>query len=210
MQLNPSGGKSLLSKHGGTQMADFEHDFDLAVQAQKRYEDDKAAELFQALLERDLSDQQRVQVCIKFAEVYVLSPKTRERSYELFNSALELDPDNAVVHEKLGWAYQLDGRWEECAAHFIKAYSLAKNFDFLLPIGFSLTAVHKFEDALHYLNIALEEREWDAGIHGALGYLYLVTNQAEKAVHYYETAVELDPEDSNFKFNLSIARMHAH
>lgn len=98
---------------------------------------------------------------------------------EAFRQAVELEPDNAEAHYKLGLAYHALGKDEDSEKSFEKA---ARAYDKLA-----------------------DKNPKDAGAHFYLGLAYAKLGEYEDAVKAYKQAVKLDEEDDEKFYELGVA-----
>jgi tetratricopeptide (TPR) repeat protein len=102
-----------------------------------------------------------------------------DKAIEYYQKAIKLSPENAVLYENLGMAYEQKQMLEEAEHAYIKAIEIEKATAGIEP--------------------------YNANYHNNLGVFYFRTQQIEKAIEKYEDALALDPDNTLFHKNLAIA-----
>lgn len=102
------------------------------------------------------------------------TPDDNQRSREMFEEAIRLDPDYGKAYSKLAWAYMLDAvlDWSENYEE-----SMAK--------------------ALEAASRGVELEDGEAWTHWALGAYHVYTNRHDLGIAEFERAVELNPNDAS-------------
>ena len=121
-----------------------------------------------------------------------------EEAISAFKRCLELDLRNVKAEDNLGLSYAGLGRNEEAAAAYRNAVEWQRNAPSkdvgpYLDLGSLLVDTNKAEEAIPYLQQALELNANDPKIHNQLGKAYLHANQLTKAQAELEQAVALAP-----------------
>jgi tetratricopeptide (TPR) repeat protein len=126
------------------------------------------------------------------------------RAREMFERAIEMDPDYAAAYAGLGQAHHwaIAHGWTEFIVKSIEqAESLAREALSLDPNSVEarrlLASVHvqkgEFDLAAGQLRRALELNPSDAASYSVYGYVHLWSGREEKAIEWYEAALRLDP-----------------
>jgi tetratricopeptide (TPR) repeat protein len=127
-----------------------------------------------------------------------------ERSYR---RGLELDPNNADLHNALGWALFQEGKSAEAIAEYQKA--LAADPEHLKAhnnVALALAEVGQLDEAASHFRKSLEI-EPKAEIYSDLGFVLDQQAKREEAVANYNKALELDPRCASAHFNLAVASL---
>ncbi len=110
---------------------------------------------------------------------------------------LTLNPGYAQAYSYLGMSYKELQEWEPALDAFLKAVQLKPESypwnwvnaaDILIMKG-------RYEEAISALNEAFKSLPNDSFAHTCMGRAYLGLNNREKAMEYFQKAIELDPSD---------------
>jgi adenylate cyclase len=126
------------------------------------------------------------------------------KSREIFKEAIELDPDYAVAHTRLGWTHWIDVwlRFGKSPRDSIKqAFQSAKKaiaLDDLLPTAHGLFASLYLLTRKHELAISEAEKAVAlspnmAELHVYLGQILVFAGKPEEAILHLEKSIRLDP-----------------
>ncbi len=126
-----------------------------------------------------------------------------------YDRALELDPDDADLHDKRGLALRNLGRLEEAASAFSRAIEL----DPASAISrrrraAALGGLGRVEEALSEYLAASELDPENVDIHNNRGALLGRSDRHEEALEAFRLAAELDPENASVRRNLGTALRH--
>lgn len=141
------------------------------------------------------------------------SKKEYDKAEEQFRLALGLEPDNASIIYKLGFAVQKNGRYKEAdeifsrigkeeGAEYYKAiYQIARtrvlgNYD----INTAISLLEQYVELRPENGKGLVSK---AGAYWRMGLAHEALNENKKAIWCYEKALELNPEHKNSKKALS-------
>jgi tetratricopeptide (TPR) repeat protein len=114
---------------------------------------------------------------------------------DYYQAALNKDPHNAIVENKMGIAYlqlqrlPMAGKCFRTAIRMNKDYSDAHN-----NLGAVLYAQKSYNKALHEYEIALKLHPDTAAYYGNMGAAYFAKKEPEKAMIAYIHALQLDPD----------------
>lgn len=125
---------------------------------------------------------------------------------DYFQAAMNKEPRNAMIENKLGLSqlalqrYNLAGKCFRNATRMDRNYAEAYN---------NLGAIYHFQKsyakAIHQYEIALKLRPESATFYGNLGAAYFAKKEPEKAMIAYIHALQLDPEVLNHSSRVGIA-----
>ena len=116
-------------------------------------------------------------------------------AYQAAEEALELDPDNFKAHRNYGYALQVQGYYEEAAAHFEQAVRLRPKLPYArIQLAQMYFALDRVNDAMDLLLQAVQITGGDPESYYWLGHGYLVYQGNHPAARSnWETCVEVDP-----------------
>jgi tetratricopeptide (TPR) repeat protein len=146
---------------------------------------------------------------------------------DTYRRALELDPDNLIIHYRLGYVYTQAGQLEDAKKHLVRALEIEPNFaPGLAALGYVYRRIGEKmpqgierdqmlnEAERHFLEalrispkVVDEDNEswW-----GALGGLYRRRGQIDQAIYAYERGGEVTPHSSYPFSNLALLYMQKH
>lgn len=103
-----------------------------------------------------------------------------------------------------GICYERSGQWKEAEADFAKALELSPNQpDVMNYLGYSwLVKGENLAHAIHYIDLALQQRPSDAHIIDSMGWALNVTGRFDEALEYMEQAADLAPQDATINDHL--------
>jgi len=139
-----------------------------------------------------------------------LRPKSRSgnrKARQMFEKAIELDPDFASAYAGLGQTYlnQVDYGWTEFPAQALqdakdladKALRLEENnADAYALLGFVYIYLERYDLAISQLNRAIELNPNDASALRNRGQVLIWSGKTDDAIHSLETAFRFDPNQS--------------
>jgi tetratricopeptide (TPR) repeat protein len=122
-----------------------------------------------------------------------------DRATRSFEKALEIAPQFAGAHSRLGMiAYQSD-RYDDAERHFRAALDINRNlFGALVNLGATLLAAGKTEESLRVNLRAAAMRPEDPAAQSQAGYSYFHLGRLEEAETRLKTAKRLDPAHFSF------------
>jgi Tfp pilus assembly protein PilF len=124
-----------------------------------------------------------------------------DRAVELYRESLEAFP-TAEAHTFLGWTYHFQGRTEDAIAECKRAIQVDPDFgNPYNDIGAYLIDLRRYEEAIPWLERAIEAPRYDPRHfpYFNLGRAYFAKGMIERARHYFQEALRVEP-------NYSLAR----
>ena len=126
-----------------------------------------------------------------------------EEAIECGNRALELQPDNAGMHNNIAGAYFNLCRYGEAATSFRRALELRPDYPGAHNnLGSALTSLGRYDEAVVSYRKALDLQPDHAGLHNNLGIALSGAGQYEQAAASYRRTLELQPDFSEAYYNL--------
>ncbi len=135
--------------------------------------------------------------------------------------ALKNNPGYADIHNYIGTALSLLGRYEEAVAAFLKSIELNPNYiEAHVNLGLTYSLMGKVEDAnrefsiVEELEISKSKTDKEIGfsakakisnLHKDIGLLYLEINMLDEAIEEFRKALRLTPDFPDIKFYLAKA-----
>lgn len=119
-----------------------------------------------------------------------------EAAIRLYKQSLETCP-TAEAHTFLGWTYSFQGKLEDAIAECKRAIEIDSDFgNPYNDIGAYLIEMEKYEEAIPWLEKALQAKRYDARHypHYNLGRIYLNKDLLNKAQEEFEKALAINPE----------------
>lgn len=140
----------------------------------------------------DLTDNEKYSVLAFYAANL---DKDLDKSIEYTRMMLELDPDNAIARNNLGWYFQLQGRWKESVAEYKAAISLDPYL--MLPYGGLIWILNSYlgqNDSAYFWSKQMinfgPENPWG---YFYMGVAYFNMDEIDRAREKFEKARELSP-----------------
>ena len=125
---------------------------------------------------------------------------------EVWNKALELDPDETKARYNLGVALAATGKTDEAIAQLRRVLETNPGDDGARGnLGVLLAKSGRLDEAIPILEKALEQNPADAQAHGNLGSLLAEKGRMEEAIAHFRSALESDPESADAHNNLAVA-----
>jgi len=129
-----------------------------------------------------------------------------ERAYHLFNAAIELQPEQPLAYYYQGLVMQRWQRYDQSLDFYEKAYEKEPdNPSYLLAVGEAMVDLDQIDEAITLLESKRQYFDQNAGVRAAIGHLYLIKSQPDKAADYFSQASLLDPEDVKLKQHLALS-----
>jgi tetratricopeptide (TPR) repeat protein len=132
--------------------------------------------------------------------------KGAERAYR---RGLEIAPDDAELHNALGWTLFQEGRSMEAVAEYEQALKanpkLVKSHN---NMALALVELGRLEEAAGHFKASLE-LEPKAEIYSDLGFVMARLGHPDEARADYQKALELDPNCASAHFNLAVTYVQA-
>ncbi|MFV1964839.1 MAG: tetratricopeptide repeat protein, partial [Pirellulaceae bacterium] len=124
----------------------------------------------------------------------------------LYRKALEINPDNALVHTNWGSCLLDQGKLDEAKARFLRALELDPDLATAhCNLGIVLRRQNKVAEATRSFREALRLDPNFAVARVHLGALLLGSGQSKEAAEHLGEAVRIDPRDPFARFNLALA-----
>lgn len=137
------------------------------------------------------------------AVVLVKTDRRKEAERE-FNSILEHNPDFPLAHIGLGKLFYLNKDISRAIAFFKNAVSLDRNsWEAFYFLGRCFQEEERFAEARQYFLAARELAPANPAVYNALGSIYERIGKAERALHSYRRALDLDSGYLPAIFNLA-------
>ncbi len=124
---------------------------------------------------------------------------------DAFRHAINLKPDYALAHKKLGDAYYSLHRYEEALESFRKATKVnSKYVDAYISLGSLASMFGEYDDAVRALKRAAKIEPDNAEVHFSLGNLYSEMEKFDQAAEAYKMAVKIKPRYAEAHYNLGV------
>ncbi len=126
------------------------------------------------------------------------------QAIEMFNKAIQLDPDFALAWSGLADAYAMRyNLWERTDENMEMAHKASRRALELQPdlgeahasVGYAYVQQNKYQEAMHELDLALKLNPQLALAYRYYGELYCLISRHADAIPMYLKAIELDPDD---------------
>lgn len=125
-----------------------------ALTAEKLGHIDSAVKDLESIVKREPENAQALN-----ALGYTLIDKTKqlERGLKYIKKALKLEPDDAAIHDSMGWAYYRLGQYDKALIHLKRAFEKLKDAEIAAHLGEVLWVAGEHEAAQDVWNAALEQ-----------------------------------------------------
>ena len=121
-------------------------------------------------------------------------------------SGLELNPRFAPLHATLARAYVDSQRWADGLEASERGLSIeADDVDLIRVYAYALQSVGSYNDAINYLQRAIELRPTYLPVHFELAGLYLGRDEDQSAIDIYNRILSLDPRNARAMLRLCLA-----
>jgi tetratricopeptide (TPR) repeat protein len=160
----------------------------------------KSSEYFRQAIQRD---PQYAMAYVGLANSYIVgesrdteSAEVNRQAKEYALKALEIDPTLGEPHAALGnIAFYYDWDWPRAETEYKRAIELSPNYATAHHwYGEGLAAMGRFEESLAEYDKALEIEPLSLAIATDKGRAYHLARQYDKAIEYFRSLIELDPE----------------
>lgn len=136
---------------------------------------------------------------------------------EAFQQAIQLDPDLAEAHFRLGLSYEALNKAEEAEAEYKKAVDSYRkylddhpeDFEAHYNLGQAYANLHRYSEAVREYRLAIGLRDGDADIYFDLGMALTRLAQYDQAVSAFSKSLEIDPNNYRAEDALEEARQGA-
>jgi tetratricopeptide (TPR) repeat protein/branched-subunit amino acid transport protein AzlD len=117
-----------------------------------------------------------------------------KNSVELFNHALQITKDTALVHNNLGLTFLNEGKIEEAINHFNKAIRIKINyFHAYYNRGLAYTEIGQYQKAIEDFNQTIHLKPDYAFAYNNRGIAYAELGQYQKAIEDFNSTIRLLP-----------------
>ncbi|SPO31231.1 probable TPR-containing protein Mql1 [Ustilago trichophora] len=132
----------------------------------------------------------------------------QERAIQFLTKSLESDPNDAQSWYLLGRAYMAGQNYNKAYEAYQQAvYRDGKNPTFWCSIGVLYYQINQYRDALDAYSRAIRLNPYISEVWFDLGSLYeACNNQISDAIHAYERAADLDPDNPQIQQRLQLLR----
>ncbi len=126
-----------------------------------------------------------------------------DKAIDLFNQALEMDPDSFDVHYGIGTVFFLTRQYEKAVEHFQLAGDLdLKQGKALINLGAVHNRMGEYEKAIDVLRKGLQKERNSCEGYYNMGYAQRKLNQSAMAVSAYREALRINPDMIHAHMNL--------
>jgi tetratricopeptide (TPR) repeat protein len=133
-----------------------------------------------------------------------------ERAYHRFKGAIEINPQFAPAHYYQGIVMQRWTQFDAALVYYHRAYEIEPdNAAYLLAMVEMLVAQDRLDEAMEILTEKMTYFDLNAGIRTAIGQLYFMRGDYDKAVEYYRQASLIRPEDAHIHEELALSLLAA-
>ncbi|MCJ7732848.1 tetratricopeptide repeat protein, partial [Candidatus Bathyarchaeota archaeon] len=141
-----------------------------------------------------------VETYIIYAQ-YLEKEKKIEQAISMYQGALNIEPNDPVVHNNIGLLYYQRGSLEEAASHLKESLVYEHDSTTMNNLANILADLGKPKDAeaLYKQSIGVNPNDSDA--HNNYAMLLWNLRQPEKADEHFKKAIRLNPEDSTIRRN---------
>jgi tetratricopeptide (TPR) repeat protein len=127
---------------------------------------------------------------------------------EIYLKAIKHSPNKAIAYYELADIY-ISVKDFDNSIKYLKS-SLAKDpyyKSFLTNylLGYALNNIAKYQEAIHYLNLAKKIEPKDSATYSALGYSYLALSEYKKALSEYNKMLSLQPDSAEANYLVALA-----
>jgi protein O-mannosyl-transferase len=121
-----------------------------------------------------------------------------ENSVTLFDYALSVTPDNALIHNNLGVTLMRQGRDSEAILHYSRALEIKPNYaDAQFNMGIVLSRLGKTQAAIVALEKAIQLNPNSGNAHLALAKIYLEIGRRDLALQEWKILQQIDSNLAN-------------
>ena len=127
-------------------------------------------------------------------------------SFTLFEHTLAVTPPNLRIEHNLGVAFGASDRYDEAAAHFVKALQIDPNFyDGLVAMGVTCAHQGRLPEAIEYLQAAIRSQPDMPKARVQLAHALWTQSRDQAALEEMRRASQLAPEDPDIRADLGLA-----
>ncbi len=118
------------------------------------------------------------------------------------------NPDDAVLHYKLGRAYYTLGQYENALDNFTKVLSLSNDYpDAVLMLARSYGCLGNYDQMLHICEEHAERREAPPIFYRELGVASAMLGDNRAAIEYYQRGLKVRPYNMRYEFEVELAML---
>jgi len=162
------------------------------------------AEAQQILMKLGSRSQHEFEVIVTVIQLYI-DPKKYDDALVVIQGMLKGLPDSADLNHLAGIAYYGLKNNDQAIVHFKKVTPQSRFFqDAVVHVAFILQEEGKNEEAIRFLNTAIEKNPESPDFKYYLGTFYEETGDFESAEKYIRQAIELDPANPRYFFRLGV------
>jgi tetratricopeptide (TPR) repeat protein len=139
-------------------------------------------------------------IILAAAVICVLGVVTLQRNSDyrsaaaIWQSVLDVIPDNSRAHNNLGVALKSAGRVDEAIKHYNEALrATADDEKTLNNLGISFQALGRYDEAIDYFERALKVKPRYVDTYYNLGWIFELQGKFDKAIDYYRRSLQMNP-----------------
>jgi len=143
----------------------------------------------------------------KFLGQYDKANEDYTQAIELYNKAIELNPNNAILFDNRAQLYYDLGQYDKAIEDCTKAIELNPNYAYAYRRrGDAYKMLKQFDEAIENYNKALELNPNDYSSYKHRGQAYRDLKQYDNAIEDFIKALELNPNDADLYYELERAK----
>jgi tetratricopeptide (TPR) repeat protein len=128
-------------------------------------------------------------------------------SFSLFTHAINVNPENDVMHYNLGCLYAEQGNREQAVFHYSEALRIhPDDRDSHFNLGGIMAENGDIDRALFHYSEAIRIYPADMDSHNNMGLIYINQNRPDEAISHFKIVLRHHPEDSICHNNMGIAQ----
>jgi len=139
-------------------------------------------------------------VILAAAVICVLGLATLQRNSDyrsaasIWQSVLDVIPDNSRAHNNLGVALKSAGRVDEAIRHYNEALRVTPDDEKTLNnLGIAFQAMGRYDEAINCFNRALQVKPKYVDTYYNLGWIFELQGKFDEAIKYYRNALGINP-----------------
>ncbi len=153
---------------------------------------------------KEASDQDAAAILTKRGKELATSgdPKNLEKAINLYDQALELDPENPVIWNNKGTALVKEHKYEDALDAYDKALELNSEYpEAMIGKGSALRSLNRSAEAVGLFNKAIGLDPSNAKAWNNKGVALTRLGRYEEAIASFDKAIEIDPEYEDAHFS---------
>ena len=142
----------------------------------------------------------RAGIILAAAVICVLGLVTLQRNSDyrsaasIWQSVLDVIPDNSRAHNNLGVALKSAGRVDEAIRHYNEALRVTPDDEKTLNnLGVAFQAMGRYDEAINCFNRALQVKPKYVDTYYNLGWIFELQGKFDEAIDYYRRALQINP-----------------